>query len=100
MANTATLKSLKPQVRPPIADMPAPAPTHLFAMLSHRGRVRHANQDACAALPERGIFVICDGMGGAAGGEVASHLASEAFLQSTRVTNSLPHPVPSRARQP
>jgi protein phosphatase len=49
-------------------------------MLSHRGRVRHANQDACAALPERGAFVVCDGMGGAAGGEVASHLATETFL--------------------
>jgi len=51
-------------------------------MFSHRGRVRHANQDACAALPEQGAFVVCDGVGGAAAGEVASHLASEAFLDS------------------
>jgi serine/threonine protein phosphatase PrpC len=51
-------------------------------MLSHCGRVRHGNQDACAALPEIGAFVVCDGMGGAAAGEVASHLASEAFLHS------------------
>jgi len=58
------------------------APARVFAMLSHRGRVRHSNQDACAALPEQGAFVVCDGMGGAAGGEVASHLATEAFLES------------------
>jgi len=58
------------------------APVYTFAMLSHRGRVRHSNQDACAALPEQGAFVVCDGMGGAAGGEVASHLATEAFLDS------------------
>ena len=56
------------------------APSIAFAMLSHRGRVRRSNQDACAALPEHGAFVVCDGMGGAAGGEVASHLATETFL--------------------
>ena len=56
------------------------APNRAFAMLSHRGRVRRANQDACAALAEHGAFVVCDGMGGAAGGEVASHLATEVFL--------------------
>lgn len=83
MANAATLKPSKPQL--PIsaiaAALPVPA-TANFAMLSHRGRVRHANQDACAALPERGAFVVCDGVGGAAAGEVASHLASEACLHS------------------
>ena len=34
-------------------------------MLSHPGRVRHGNEDACAAAPEAGAFVVCDGMGGA-----------------------------------
>ena len=64
------------------------APNIAFAMLSHRGRVRRSNQDACAALPEHGAFVVCDGMGGAAGGEVASHMATEAFLNCLAQTGS------------
>jgi protein phosphatase len=81
MASTATLKSPKPQVRSAAVVASTPPPARAFAMLSHRGRVRHVNQDACAALPEFGAFVVCDGIGGAAAGEVASHLAAEAFLR-------------------
>lgn len=91
MANTATIKPSKPLVRSATADAAIPAP--IFAMLSHRGRVRHANQDTCAALPECCAFVVCDGIGGAAAGEIASKLASEAFL------NSLSQPVAAQPRR-
>ena len=102
MANAATLKPAKPQIQsaaavaPPFAPTPKAAPASAFAMLSDRGRVRHANQDACAALPERGAYVVCDGIGGAAAGEVASHLAAEAFLHAL----SQPEPHPSRRISP
>jgi serine/threonine protein phosphatase PrpC len=44
------------------------------------GRVRQGNEDSFDMRLEQGIFIVCDGMGGAAAGEVASKLAVESFL--------------------
>ena len=41
-----------------------------------RGRVRSLNEDAYVCRGDEGLFVVCDGMGGAPAGEIASQLGS------------------------
>jgi len=59
----------------------------VFRGISDVGRKREANEDCFAAVPEDSLFVVADGMGGHAAGEVASGLAVAAiseFIASTR----------------
>lgn len=40
------------------------------------GKVREHNEDTVVALPEHGVFAVCDGCGGKAGGQLASGITS------------------------
>src|SRR5258708_22510129 len=50
------------------------------AAVTDRGRKRPSNEDAFGFSVEAGVFVVCDGMGGAAAGEGASTLAVDEVL--------------------
>lgn len=52
--------------------------------LTHAGKVRSSNQDSFRILPEIGLYLLADGMGGARGGERASELAVEAVADTLR----------------
>lgn len=57
------------------------------AVMSHPGLKREANEDSVCARQDLGLYIVADGMGGHAAGEVASKLASqviETFINDTR----------------
>lgn len=70
--------------------------------LSHRGLIRPGNEDSYAVCPGPSLFMVADGMGGAAAGEVAARMAVDAVrcaFENADVTwpgamNDLPPPSP------
>ena len=57
---------------------------------SDTGRVRENNEDSFRLAPELNLFVLSDGMGGEAHGEIASALAVESVVKHCQETETDP----------
>ena len=52
---------------------------------THPGHVRKVNEDSLYASDERGLWIVCDGMGGHEEGNFASHLVTDIFEEMEMV---------------
>ncbi len=57
-----------------------------FASHSHAGRVHSDNEDAVGTDPSRGLWLVADGMGGHASGEVASAIVRDTMIGATELS--------------
>lgn len=84
-------------------------PTHAGALIlvtataqTDKGLRRKRNEDSVLALPEHGVFVVADGMGGYRGGEIASALAVTTIAGAFKEQSFAGEPhenIPSRASE-
>jgi serine/threonine protein phosphatase PrpC len=71
------------------------------AAASHAGQVREVNEDVFGVYPDEALYVVADGMGGRAAGEIAARLAVDVldgFCRDHRAAEPASWPFPMDAR--
>jgi protein phosphatase len=80
------------------ADVKQPSRRRLeTAALTDVGRVRESNEDSHGIITDLGLVVVADGMGGHAGGEVASAIVVESVEREVRAIGAFAKAAPSLA---
>jgi len=75
------------------------------AATTHAGQVRESNEDVFGIFPDERLYVVADGMGGRAAGEIAARIAIdvlEAFCRENRTSppETWPFPIDPRYARP
>ncbi len=68
---------------------------YIAAKLTDKGKERDENQDSFLVLPERNIFAVFDGVGGAARGDIASKTAMTVLEENLLIPTTIHNKVPS-----